>query len=128
MVSAEEVEHVTLATTQVTRGYEQAEVDDFLTRVVAALRAHESGRPAEAGLTATQVVEVLFTVTQFRAGYVEDDVDAVLDDVVATLRTYEGGPGGPAHVHSGNAHLEPREAADDESLGGLLLRGLRHGR
>lgn len=159
MITADEVAQTAFATTQVTRGYDEQEVDDFRGRVVAALRAHEERRPVEAGLTSAEVAERLFTVTQFQAGYDEQEVDAVLDQVVATLRAYEsgahtdpataagadaatrGGSVGPlddasavgSDIDSGTdigtdsaeaPMLEPFEP-ENESLGGLIVRGLR---
>lgn len=132
MISADDVERAELATTQVKRGYDADEVDAFRARVVAALRAHAAHRPADAGLTADEVAHRMFTVTQFQAGYDEQEVDSLLDQVVAALRALESGEEGAPLAVTPEGAASPDDAlppesfeAQDESLGGLIVRGLR---
>ena len=68
------------------RGYDPAEVDEFLARAAGALDAVATGRPP--GLTAQDVHSVVFAKPSFRAGrgYDEDQVDELLDAIEAALR------------------------------------------
>ena len=79
MTTADEVLNVKFQSTKFTEGYDQDEVDDFLDRVVATLRAREGGAPAERPVTAADLDERSFTTTKFREGYAQGDVDGLLD-------------------------------------------------
>ena len=95
MLTAEDVLHAKLATTKFTEGYEQADVDDLLDRVVATLRAVESGQPPAMALTADDVRDARFPVTRFREGYDQDQVDDLLQDVAVTLQQHGAGAAPP---------------------------------
>jgi DivIVA domain-containing protein len=87
MTTADEVLSVKFQSTKFTEGYDQDEVDDFLDRVVATLRAREGGAPADRPVTVADLDERSFTTTKFREGYAQGDVDDLLD----RLRTELGG-------------------------------------
>ncbi|WP_444662998.1 DivIVA domain-containing protein [Cellulomonas sp. CW35] len=82
-ISAETVLHVRFITTKFTEGYDQSEVDDFLDRVIATLRAREAGEPGELG--AEEVAGTTFSRTRFREGYAMDEVDDFLDRIATAL-------------------------------------------
>ena len=95
-LQAEDVLNSTFTQTQLRRGYDERDVDDFLDRATAALRHHESGLPAaQAPLSSRDVSGVRFTQTQFRRGYDEEELDAFLDDLAQTLQQHESGGAAP---------------------------------
>ncbi len=78
-------------------GYDQDEVDDFLDRVVEALRARDAGQvPA---LSVADLERVRFTSVKFREGYEPSDVDELIDRVRADL----GGAAGAAPAQAGSS-------------------------
>jgi DivIVA domain-containing protein len=85
MTTADEVLNVKFQSTKFTEGYDQDEVDDFLDRVVATLRAREGGSPADRPVTVADLDERSFTTTKFREGYAQGDVDDFLDGLRAEL-------------------------------------------
>ncbi|WP_372440623.1 DivIVA domain-containing protein [Cellulomonas dongxiuzhuiae] len=85
MLTPEDVLNVKFAPTKFRDGYDQDAVDDFLDRVVATLRAAQTGVPAAAPVTAADVEAVRFSSTRFREGYDQEQVDALLDRVRESL-------------------------------------------
>ena len=85
MITAAEVLAAKFQSTKFTEGYDQDEVDDFLDRVVATLRAREGGAPADRPLTVADLDAQSFTTTKFREGYSQPDVDALLERVRVQL-------------------------------------------
>jgi len=95
MITADEVLAARFRSTKFTEGYDQDEVDDFLDRVVATLRAREGGVPADRPVTLGDLEAPAFTTTKFREGYAQDDVHALLARVRDALG---GAPSAPAVV------------------------------
>jgi DivIVA domain-containing protein len=95
MITAAEVLAAKFQSTKFTEGYDQDEVDDFLDRVVATLRAREGGAPADRPVTVGDLDAPAFTTTKFREGYAQDDVHALLARVRVALG---GAPSAPAIV------------------------------
>ena len=85
MTTADEVLNAKFQATKFGAGYDQDEVDDFLDRVVATLRAREGGAPAPQPVTVADIDACSFTATKWREGYAPKDVDALLDRVRAEL-------------------------------------------
>lgn len=81
IVTADEIERTSFEATRFREGYDPAEVDAFLRRVVDDLRRP----PGHQGLTARDVVDVRFHATKFREGYDQDEVDELLERVHAEL-------------------------------------------
>ncbi|WP_159944201.1 MULTISPECIES: DivIVA domain-containing protein [unclassified Nocardiopsis] len=77
------------ATTRLTTGYNEQEVDDFLDRAEFTLEALQQGRPDRATLTAAEVERVQFSTTRARPGYDPAQVDRFLDALAEELRRYE---------------------------------------
>ena len=92
MITAAEVLGAKFQATKFREGYDQVEVDDFLDRVVATLRACEGGAPASAPVTVAELDGSTFTRTTFREGYDTDAVDAMLDRVREALLTTPAAP------------------------------------
>jgi DivIVA domain-containing protein len=88
VITSADVVNARFAPTKFREGYDQDEVDTFLDRAAAALRAWESAAGASAGLTPEQVVAQRFQPTKFRAGYDQDAVDRYLDQLVVALREH----------------------------------------
>lgn len=86
-ITSESVLNVTFRTTKLRVGYDLEDVDDFLDRVLDAIRAREAG--AQPSLRAAEVAARTFRVTKFREGYDCDQVDAFLAKVVASLELAE---------------------------------------
>ncbi|MFC0628368.1 DivIVA domain-containing protein [Kribbella deserti] len=63
-------------------GYDPAEVDEFVDRVMATV----TGQPTSQPITVQDVQNVQFTPVRFREGYSVEDVDAWLDTVQAWLQ------------------------------------------
>ncbi|GIG38753.1 DivIVA domain-containing protein [Cellulomonas phragmiteti] len=90
MLTSDDVTRQRFTAVKFREGYDQDQVDDLLDRVVATLRALETGTPTAHPLTAQDVRAVRFQATKFREGYDQDQVDDFLDRVAQTLND---GPG-----------------------------------
>jgi DivIVA domain-containing protein len=77
------------ATTRLTTGYNEQEVDDFLDRAEFTLDVLQQGRPERATLTAAEVERIQFSTTRARPGYDPAQVDHFLDVLAEELRRYE---------------------------------------
>ncbi len=77
------------ATTRLTTGYNEQEVDDFLDRAEFTLDVLQQGRPDRATLTAAEVERIQFSTTRARPGYDPAQVDHFLDVLAEELRRYE---------------------------------------
>ncbi|WDZ90504.1 DivIVA domain-containing protein [Nocardiopsis sp. HUAS JQ3] len=77
------------ATTRLTTGYNEQEVDDFLDRAEFTLDVLQQGRPDRATLTAAEVERIQFSTTRARPGYDPAQVDHFLDVLAEELRGYE---------------------------------------
>ncbi|WP_017572189.1 DivIVA domain-containing protein [Nocardiopsis halotolerans] len=77
------------ATTRLTTGYNEQEVDDFLDRAEFTLEVLQRGLPEQATLTAAEVERVQFATTRARPGYDPAQVDHFLDVLAEELRRYE---------------------------------------
>ncbi|GAA1996013.1 hypothetical protein GCM10009799_23150 [Nocardiopsis rhodophaea] len=88
-MTPEDVRSKQFATTRLTTGYNEQEVDDFLDSAEVTLEALLNGRPERALLTAAQVERVQFGTTRARPGYDPAQVDAFLDLLADELRRYE---------------------------------------
>ncbi|MFE6385388.1 DivIVA domain-containing protein [Nocardiopsis dassonvillei] len=77
------------ATTRLTTGYNEQEVDDFLDRAEFTLDVLQQGRPDRATLTAAEVERIQFSTTRARPGYDPAQVDHFLDLLAEELRGYE---------------------------------------
>ncbi|MFL1379048.1 DivIVA domain-containing protein [Nocardiopsis protaetiae] len=77
------------ATTRLTTGYNEQEVDDFLDRAEFTLEVLQQGRPDRATLSAKDVERVQFSTTRARPGYDPAQVDRFLDLLAEELRRYE---------------------------------------
>ncbi|MFG1816521.1 DivIVA domain-containing protein [Kribbella sp. NPDC049174] len=62
-------------------GYDVAEVDRFVVRLLATL----DGRPVDSPVTSDEVRNVAFSSSRFRGGYDVDEVDRFLDLAVGWL-------------------------------------------
>jgi len=107
-VTAAEVRAARFQATKFREGYDQDEIDAFMTRAAEALEAKASGRPWTHLLTRDGVLNAKFQATKFREGYDQDQVDDLLDRVVASLRDASGevtaygpGPWQPAGLAGG---------------------------
>lgn len=80
------------ATTRLTTGYNEQEVDDFLDRAEFTLEVLWQGRPDRATLTAAEVERIQFATTRARPGYDPAQVDHFLDELAEELRRYEQSP------------------------------------
>ena len=87
MITSAEVLNAKFTATKFREGYDQDQVDDFLDRVVATLRAREAGRPEPAAVSVVELDGRTFTTTKFRQGYEIQDVDALVQRVRETLLT-----------------------------------------
>ncbi|ASU82105.1 DivIVA domain-containing protein [Nocardiopsis gilva YIM 90087] len=88
-MTPEDVRNKEFATTRLTTGYNEQEVDDFLDSAEVTLEALLNGRPDRALLTPAQVERVQFGTTRARPGYDPAQVDAFLDLLADELRRYE---------------------------------------
>ncbi|WP_026119046.1 DivIVA domain-containing protein [Nocardiopsis ganjiahuensis] len=77
------------ATTRLTTGYNEQEVDEFLDRAEYTLEVLQQGRPERATLTSAEVERVQFATTRARPGYDPAQVDHFLDQLSEELRHYE---------------------------------------
>lgn len=97
----EDVDAVRFSTVRLVQGYDEAEVDDFLSEIREDLRLRLyvlERRPDQAGreralarlrLTAGSVEAKTFTMVRLREGYDPEDVDAFLDTVIAEFRALD---------------------------------------
>jgi DivIVA domain-containing protein len=85
MLSADDVLNSKFEATKFRDGYDQDEVDDFLDRVVATLRARETGASVRGPVTVGELDSTRFQRTKFREGYDTDGVDGLLAEVRQTL-------------------------------------------
>lgn len=92
MLTASDITQITFKTTKFKEGYDVAEVDEFLDRVVVALDS-VPGTPGT--LTADDVRTARFKTSKWREGYDLAQVDDLLTQIVATLSARQGGSGGP---------------------------------
>lgn len=88
-LTAKDVREQQFATTRLTTGYNEQEVDDFLDRAEFTLAALQQGRPNRATLSSTEVERVQFATTRARPGYDPEQVDRFLDLLAETLRAHE---------------------------------------
>lgn len=83
-ITAEDVEHAKFSPTRFRPGYSQPQVDDFLDRVIAALR-EPVGMLHRAELTRRDVEQQKFQATYWREGYDQAQVDELLNRVLRAL-------------------------------------------
>ncbi|OLT26498.1 cell division protein DivIVA [Nocardiopsis sp. CNR-923] len=88
-LTAAAVREQQFATTRLTTGYNEQEVDDFLDRAEYTIDALHQGRPERATLTAAEVERVQFATTRARPGYDPAQVDRFLDVLAEELRRFE---------------------------------------
>lgn len=91
-ITADDVEHAQFAPTRFRPGYSQPQVDDFLDRVIAALR-EPVGILRQTDLTRQDVMDQKFQATYWREGYDQAQVDELLNRVVRALPRPGRGPG-----------------------------------
>lgn len=77
------------ATTRLTTGYNEQEVDEFLDRAEYTLDVLLQGRPERATLTSDDVERAQFATTRARPGYDPAQVDRFLDILADELRLHE---------------------------------------
>ncbi|MDA2814575.1 DivIVA domain-containing protein [Nocardiopsis sp. RSe5-2] len=90
-MTPEQVRNKRFATTRLTTGYNEDEVDAFLDSAEVTLGALLDGRPDRALLSAADVERVRFSTTRARPGYDPAQVDAFLDELATELRRHETG-------------------------------------
>ena len=83
-LTADDVIDVRFHPTKFRWGYDQRQVDDFLDRVIDALRP-VAERQLPTVLTRQEVQDVTFRATRWREGYDQDEVDALLERVRESL-------------------------------------------
>ncbi|QKW32369.1 DivIVA domain-containing protein [Nocardiopsis flavescens] len=88
-MTPEHVRDQQFATTRLTTGYNEQEVDEFLDRAEFTLEVLQQGRPERATLSAKDVERVQFSTTRARPGYDPAQVDRFLDVLAEELRRYE---------------------------------------
>ncbi|MFV2198046.1 DivIVA domain-containing protein [Nocardiopsis sp. LOL_012] len=89
-LTPEDIREQRFATTRLTTGYHEQEVDDFLDRAEFTVDMLQQGRPERATLTAADVERIQFSTTRARPGYDPTQVDRFLDFLAQELRKYEG--------------------------------------
>ena len=89
LMTPRDIREQQFATTRLTTGYNEQEVDDFLDRAEFTLDMLQRGRPDQATLTAAEVERVQFATTRARPGYDPAQVDHFLDVLAEELRRYE---------------------------------------
>ena len=77
------------ATTRLTTGYNEQEVDEFLDRAEYTLEVLLQGRPDRATLSSAEVERVQFATTRARPGYDPAQVDQFLDELAEEFRHHE---------------------------------------
>lgn len=85
MLTADDVLTHTFSATKFRQGYDVLAVDDFLDRVIGALRYYETGGVQGSRMGADEVRAMKFPVTKFREGYDLEGVDEFLDEVEQCL-------------------------------------------
>ncbi|OOC55824.1 MULTISPECIES: DivIVA domain-containing protein [Nocardiopsis] len=88
-MTPEDIREQQFATTRLTTGYNEQEVDDFLDRAEFTLGVLQRGQPERATLTAAEVERVQFATTRARPGYDPAQVDRFLDVLAEEMRQYE---------------------------------------
>ncbi len=88
-LTPEQVRGQQFATTRLTTGYNEQEVDEFLDRAEFTLEVLHQGRPERATLSSKDVERVQFSTTRARPGYDPAQVDRFLDVLAEELRRYE---------------------------------------
>ncbi|WP_150240488.1 DivIVA domain-containing protein [Nocardiopsis quinghaiensis] len=88
-MTPEDIREQQFATTRLTTGYNEQEVDDFLDRAEFTLAMLQQGRPDRATLTAAEVERVQFATTRARPGYDPAQVDRFLDVLAEEMHQYE---------------------------------------
>ena len=88
-MTPEDIRNSRFATTRLTTGYNEQEVDDFLDRAEHTLGVLLQGRTDRATLTSAEVERVQFATTRARPGYDPAQVDRFLDALADELRRYE---------------------------------------
>lgn len=91
VLTAKDVREQQFATTRLTTGYNEQEVDEFLDRAEFTLAVLQQGRPDRATLTSAEVERIQFATTRARPGYDPEHVDRFLDVLAESLRAYEQG-------------------------------------
>ncbi|WP_116245707.1 DivIVA domain-containing protein [Nocardiopsis sp. FIRDI 009] len=89
-LTAARIREQQFATTRLTTGYNEQEVDDFLDRAEFTMDVLQQGHPERATLTSAEVERVQFATTRARPGYDPAQVDRFLDILAEELRRYEG--------------------------------------
>ncbi|CAL9511570.1 Cell cycle protein GpsB [Nocardiopsis dassonvillei] len=88
-LTPQQVRDQQFATTRLTTGYNEQEVDEFLDRAEFTLEVLQQGRPDRATLSARDVERAQFSTTRARPGYDPAQVDRFLDLLAEELRRYE---------------------------------------
>uniref|UniRef100_UPI00035DA100 DivIVA domain-containing protein n=1 Tax=Nocardiopsis lucentensis TaxID=53441 RepID=UPI00035DA100 len=88
-LTAAHIREQQFATTRLTTGYNEQEVDDFLDRAEFTMDVIQQGRPERATLTSAEVERVQFATTRARPGYDPAQVDRFLDILAEELRRHE---------------------------------------
>ncbi|WP_191275393.1 DivIVA domain-containing protein [Nocardiopsis terrae] len=88
-MAPQDIREQRFATTRLTTGYNEQEVDEFLDRAEYTLDVLQQGRPERATLTSEEVERVQFATTRARPGYDPAQVDRFLDVLAEELRHYE---------------------------------------
>jgi DivIVA domain-containing protein len=97
------IERPSFATTLVRTGYDTAEVDAAVDRVMAAL-----AQPAP-GISAGEVEALKFSPVSYRRDYDMENVDDWFDDVIDELRLRTGGAALPAAAAPATPAYEPAQ-------------------
>lgn len=99
------IERPSFATTLMRVGYDTADVDEAVDRVMAALALPEPG------ITVPEIEALAFAPVSYRRGYDMEQVDDWLDDVVDELRQRAGGTALPSAAAPAPAAYEPPPGA-----------------
>lgn len=84
-LSAAEVANHLFTPVRFQNGYNAEQVDDLLSRAVAALEDRALGRESTVALSGQDVRGSRFRATKFRPGYHQEEVDAFLEELALTL-------------------------------------------
>lgn len=100
-------------------GYDMEDVDQYLARLEAAVRAQDGS------ISPQDVLNQRFRTTRFGDGYAADEVDRFLDETVVPLLEgrHEAGPdaGAPAPQPSGRAADQPAPRSEPNPSSGSAL-------
>lgn len=88
-MTPDDIRNQRFATTRLTTGYNEQEVDEFLDRAEYTLGVLLQGRQDRATLTSGEVERAQFATTRARPGYDPAQVDRFLDVLADELRLYE---------------------------------------